>query len=248
MKKGISMLLFTVSIFCVLLLLNGCKKSDNHGDPELPTVTDQEGNAYHYITLGTQTWMVENLKVTKYRNGDSIPFVPDSVTWKSTYAGAYCINQTSGSNGSSCGYLYNYFAVSDKRNLCPEGWHIPSDTEWNTLSNYLINNGYGFEGGGDDVGKSLASTTDWDNSKVNGDIGNHQETNNSSRFSAFPAGLRNYSGEYIPIGIVCFFWTSTEMVPGLYGVLRAMKYDGNNIYKSNTVEGCGLSIRAIKDY
>ena len=112
MKKEFSMLiLFTGSIFCVLLLVNGCKKSDNHRDPELPTVTDQEGNVYHYITLGTQTWMVENLRVTKYRNGDSIPFVPDSVRWKSTYVGAYCINQTSGSNGSSYGYLYNYFAV-----------------------------------------------------------------------------------------------------------------------------------------
>ena len=97
------------------------------------TLTDIDGNTYHSITIGTQKWMSENLKVTRYRNGDPIPYVTDDDQWSNLSSGAYC-NYANDSNKTT---LYNWFSVIDSQNIAPAGWHVPTDSEWTTLTAYL---------------------------------------------------------------------------------------------------------------
>jgi hypothetical protein len=100
-------------------------------------VTDIDGNEYHTVKIGTQVWMVENLKTTKYRNGDPIPKVDNNDTWKELKNGAYCNYNNDESVSSTYGKLYNWYVVSDSRNIAPIGWHIPAKEELETLIAYL---------------------------------------------------------------------------------------------------------------
>ena len=97
-------------------------------------MADVDGNFYHIVPIGTQSWLRENLRVTKYRNGDAIPKVTVDNLWKTLGTGAYCTYDNVSANGSLFGNLYNWFTLSDSRGLCPSGWHVPSDTEWAGLS------------------------------------------------------------------------------------------------------------------
>ena len=98
------------------------------------TVTDIDGNVYHTVTIGTQTWMVENLKTTKYRNGNPINNITDNANWAAFSMGAYCwYNNDAATYKETYGALYNWYAVADGRNIAPLGWHIPSDSEFLTL-------------------------------------------------------------------------------------------------------------------
>jgi uncharacterized protein (TIGR02145 family) len=124
----------------VLILSNSCKK-DNPTQPDKKpsTVTDGDGNIYGKVIIGTQVWLTENLKTTKYRNGDLIGTttpagldIYDEVTPK--YQWAYAGNED---NVATYGRLYTWYAITDTRNVCPTGWHVPSDAEWLTLENYL---------------------------------------------------------------------------------------------------------------
>lgn len=104
------------------------------------SLTDIDGNVYHTVTIESQTWMLEDLKTKRYRNGDSITFVSiyDSFQWKSLTKGAYCEN-TNGSifNHNPVGLLYNWYVVSDTLQICPHGWHVPTNNEWDTLCSVL---------------------------------------------------------------------------------------------------------------
>ena len=114
-------------------------------------VIDKDGNIYKIVTVGTQVWMAENLKTTKYSNGDQIPNETDSLQWLNLSGGAYCwYNNMASTFKNNFGALYNWYAVQDSRNLCPTGWHVPSDTEWTILTNYL--------GGGSAAGGQLKET------------------------------------------------------------------------------------------
>jgi uncharacterized protein (TIGR02145 family) len=97
------------------------------------TLTDIDGNIYQTITFDNQVWMAENLKVTHYRNGDTIPHITDNTQWSNLSSGGYC-NYANDTNKTT---LYNWFAVTDIRNIAPAGWHVPSDAEWSTLTTYL---------------------------------------------------------------------------------------------------------------
>jgi uncharacterized protein (TIGR02145 family) len=133
-------LFFAVAI---LILTMGCKKEDDiapinfNPTVEYGSMTDQEGNSYKTIVIGTQTWMAENLKTTRYRNGDLIPFVTDMKQWINLASGAYCWYNNEIIYKSTYGALYNWYTVNDSRNIAPAGWHIPDDDEWLTLINYL---------------------------------------------------------------------------------------------------------------
>lgn len=100
-------------------------------------ITDVDGNEYKTVKVGTEIWMAENLKVTHYRNGDSIPNVIDATTWSGLKTGAWCEYDNDHSNGEKYGKLYNFFALSDKRNISPKGWHVATNAEWEKLKNYL---------------------------------------------------------------------------------------------------------------
>lgn len=99
--------------------------------------TDADGNNYTTVTIGTKTWTVENLVTTKYQNGDAINNVTNNATWAALTTGAWCDYNNNAANGTTYGHLYNWYAVSDTRKIAPVGWHIPSDTEWGTLSTSL---------------------------------------------------------------------------------------------------------------
>lgn len=101
------------------------------------TVIDFDGNVYHPVVIGKQTWLVEDLRVTHYRNGEAIPNVADSTQWTLLTSGAYCNYNNDSVLSKVYGKLYNWYAVNDRRGLAPKGWHIPTDEEWSTLVNYL---------------------------------------------------------------------------------------------------------------
>jgi uncharacterized protein (TIGR02145 family) len=206
------------------------------------TVTDIDGNIYKTVTIGTQTWMAENLKVTHFRDGSAIPNVTSNTTWSSTYSAGWCDYNNSTSNGIIYGHLYNIYAIRDSKNICPIGWHIPTVAEFQILINSL---------GGDSLvaGKKIieSGTIHW--ATENG-------ATNSSGFTALPAGVRNhlgtFGGEYT-IGLGDFltinnhelWWTTTVDNPNGNKGVRCRKGSViNNVYID---QHFGVSIRCIKD-
>jgi uncharacterized protein (TIGR02145 family) len=113
------------------VLVSGCKDDD-----EPMTVKDIDGNVYKIIKIGNQVWMTENLKVTRYRNGDAIPYVTNNSSWEALTSGAYC-HYSNAASVDAHGRLYNWFAATDSRNIAPKGWHVPTHAEWQILRDYL---------------------------------------------------------------------------------------------------------------
>jgi len=212
------------------------------------TITDIDGNTYNSVTIGTQCWMKENLKTTRYRNGDPIPSGLSDVDWYGTTSGAYEIYNNDNVNNDIFGKLYNWYAVADSRHLCPTDWHEPSDAEWIILETYLTNNGYGFSGGGNDIAKSVAATSGWVESSLAGSIGNDLASNNSSGFTALPGGFRHYKGLFDYIGYYGFWWSSSEGESGSDNAwcryLHSNSIDLNNIQYDKRK---GLSVRCLRD-
>jgi len=197
------------------------------------TVTDIDGNVYTTVVIGTRTWMVENLKVTRYRNGDAISNVTDNTAWAGLTTGAYCWYNNNIANKTPYGALYNWFAVNDPRNIAPAGWHVPSDAEWTTLITYL---------GGESVagGKMKeAGTTHW--------LSPNTDADNSSGFAALPGGYRfGYDGTFDYLGIVGGYWSSTQN--GAFGAwYRSLYYDNASAYRSDDGKQLGLSVRCVRD-
>ncbi|MBA4411560.1 MAG: hypothetical protein C0397_19340, partial [Odoribacter sp.] len=177
------------------------------------TLTDIDGNIYTTISIGTQVWMAENLKTTKYRDGTAISNIMDNPSWKASTLGAYCwYNNDAISYKNPYGALYNWFAVNTGK-LCPVGWHIPSVAEWTILENCLIANGFNFDGTttGNKIAKSLAATMNWNLSTEPGSVGNNDYSiyRNKTAFSAYPSGYRMGDGTFTYFGNYCGWWSST---------------------------------------
>jgi len=212
----------------------------------IPYVVDIDGNTYTTIKIGSQEWMVENLKTTRYRNGDAIPNVTADGTWAALTTSAWCNYNNNAANGAIYGKLYNWYAVVDSRNLAPAGWHIPTDAEWTELENYLIANGYNYDGTttGNKIAKSLAATTNWSTNTGTGTIGNDLTKNNSSSFTALPGGNRpSFFGS---IGGYGDWWSSTE-----YSTTKAwaryLGYNGADLTRTDFNKYFGFSVRCIRD-
>jgi len=107
--------------------------------PNCGTVSDYDGNIYNTVIIGTQCWMKENLKTTKYNDGTSIPNISDNTAWSGLTDGAYCDYENDPSNSVIYGKLYNFYAVKNALKICPTGWHVPSDGEWNVLDKFVDN-------------------------------------------------------------------------------------------------------------
>lgn len=210
------------------------------------TVTDVDGNVYNTVTLGAQVWMTENLRVTHYRNGDPILTGLSDNEWSSATDGAFAVYNNEPSNSQVYGNLYNWYAVTDTRGLCPVGWHVPSNAEWEVLLTYLINNGFGYGGSGDDIGKSMAMTSGWIESGLPGTVGNDQSSNNASGFSALPAGFRNYTGAFSYLGTMGFWWSSTETTSD-YALSRFLQNTLPGLENPAYDKNKGLSVRCVKD-
>jgi uncharacterized protein (TIGR02145 family) len=211
-------------------------------------VSDIDGNHYNAVKIGTQVWMAENLKTTKYRNGDLIgtttPTTLD-ITSESTpkYHWAYNGNE---SNVLTYGRLYTWYAATDNRKICPVGWHVPSHTEWTTLTDFLEANGYGYGGSGIYIGKSMAATSGWNADPTTGNVGNDQATNNSSGFTALPGGSRSPNGIYYSIGNYGYWWSSYDALPEETS-FREIFYNSNGFWSGNYNKRNGYSVRCLRD-
>ena len=193
---------------------------------EPTSVTDQDGNTYDYLTYGDQVWTVKNAEMVTYRDGTEIPQVTDATVWANLTTGAWCYYN----NDPTKPRLYNWYAVmgihdtdpnTPNKEFAPEGWHVPTDAEWTELENYLIANGYNYDGSTTEnkIAKAMASTTGWNtNAVADGFPPTQQDLNNSSGFNAFPVGLRS-SGSFYYEGLVSIFWSST-MFDGTYAWSR----------------------------
>jgi uncharacterized protein (TIGR02145 family) len=209
------------------------------------TVIDINGNIYYTTSIGSQEWIADNLRTTKYANGDLIGSTTLDISSEATpkYQWAYNDNE---SNVATYGLLYTWYAITDIRKVCPIGWHIPTDAEWTILTDYLTNNGYGFQGSGIDIGKSMSATYGWNTSTRAGDVGNDRTSNNSSCFTAFPAGFRDQYGSFGSLWYYCSWWSSTE-----YSTTNAFKryifYNNPDVGRSNDLKSNGYSVRCVKD-
>jgi uncharacterized protein (TIGR02145 family) len=242
MKNIIKISAIILSVF----LIYSCKK-DEPAPFNSGTVTDIDGNVYTSVTIGKQVWMVENLKTTRYRNGDligtTIPATRD-ITSEATpkYQWAYDGNEN---NVPTYGRLYTWYAATDVRNVCPSGWHIPGRIDWDNLEDYLMNNGYCYEDSRNEIGKSIAASADWAASSVPGEIGNDQESNNSSGFTGRPGGYRGLNNTFQGLGESAN-WCSYYLQSGT----TYMYYIGYNYKCLNGTEAhaeFGYSVRCLKD-
>jgi uncharacterized protein (TIGR02145 family) len=188
---------------------------------------DAIGFNYCTVIIGSQTWMSEDLRTTKYRNGDAIPLVYDN--WESAATGAYCYNTF-----AFGGNFYNYLAVSDSRNIAPVGWHIPTKDEWATLTTYL---------GGDEKAGSKMKSTNWHLWTT----GNYDATNESG-FNAFPGGSKSYT-TFTGLNTNGTWWSNTDYSPdptqqAWYLNLYCQTTLAFRYYTSKKL---GFSIRCVKD-
>jgi uncharacterized protein (TIGR02145 family) len=216
--------------------------------PVSSTVTDADGNVYHIVTIGTQTWTVENLKTTKYNDGAAIPLVTSTSAWSNLTTSGYCwYNNDAAANKNTYGALYNWYTVNTGK-LAPTGWHVPSDAEWDTLQNYLVAHGYNWDGTttGNKIAKSMAAQTIWSTSTITGTIGNNLSTNNRSGFSALPSGCRSGDGTFGSIAGSSYWWSATEVDASL-GYYRNVGCNNDDLYTDNDIKSCGFSVRLVKD-
>lgn len=203
------------------------------------TVTDIDGNVYPVVTIGNQQWLGKNLTTTRYANGEYISNITDNSTWSNATYGAYCwYNNDFNTYGSIYGALYNWYAVNDSRNICPAGWHVPSDSEWYTMENFIdptINDPNTVDWRGTDGGYKLKSNTGWY------DEGNG---NNVYGFSALPGGRAISPFEYV--GMYGQWWTSSNY-NGSSSWGRVLYFESDYIGRGLSDKWIGFSIRCIKN-
>ena len=189
---------------------------------ELATNTEVQA----FTTICQQKWMLKNLDVNTYRNGDTIPQVTDPTAWANLTTGAWCYYENNSANGLTYGKLYNWYAVNDPRGLAPAGWHIPTDFEWTTLSNCL--------GGNEVAGGKLKEIgiAHW--------LSPNNNATNASGFTALSTGYRNTDGTFNNLGIDTYFWNST-------GNYRYILYANGILYENPGINQLGFSVRCVKD-
>jgi uncharacterized protein (TIGR02145 family) len=188
---------------------------------------------YPVVWICCNPWMTKNLDVSTYRNGDPIPKVTDNAAWAALTTGAYCYyNNDSTTYAATYGKLYNWYAVNDSRGLAPEGWHIPTDFEWTTLSTCL---------GGDAVAggpMKEIGTTHW--------ITPNTGATNLSGFTGLPGGFRNDNGTFNGVGYDGYWWSSTETNAD-FAWYRDLGYYDGDLGSFNGSERFGFSVRCLRD-
>ena len=228
---------------------------DNLINAGLFELEDIDGNQYDITKIGSQVWMAENLKTTRYNDGTVIPNITDTATWINLTTGAISDYSNISCNSNIYGRLYNWYAADNNpatksssnggKNVCPTGWHIPSDLEWTTLTDFLTNNGYSIGGDNSNIAKSLANTSGWNDDPTSGNIGNDQTSNDSSAFSALPGGYRDCNGLFGAIGDGGYWWSST--ISTSYVDFRCMLTNNGSVLLSSGRKQNGFSVRCLRD-
>ena len=181
------------------------------------------------VTIGNQIWTTKNIDVENYRNGDAIPQVQDAAAWKNLTTGAWCYYENNTANGSSYGKLYNWYAVNDPRGLAPKGYHIPTDAEWTSLTNYL--------GGETIAGAKMKSSSGW---------GNNGNGTNTIGFAGLPGGFRNINGDFNYINAGGDWWSSSKDETD-YAWYRYLNGNSGNVGSYNGPKQNGFSVRCLRD-
>lgn len=230
MKKPTQIL--SILLLTALLIL-GCKKENPVEPIEVPIVkakfTDpRDGQKYDTVRIGNQVWFAENL-----RYSGAIPQVTDDFSWAMSSQPAWCYYDNDSTKDAVHGKLYNWFAV-DAGNLCPNGWHIPTDDDWTILGNFL---------GGDSIaGGKLKSTTNWQSP--------NSDATNSTNFSAFGSGARTIIGTFGEFNRTGHFWSST--LSGFEPWSRRLNYYSGNLERKEYAQyggsiSAGMSCRCLMD-
>jgi len=229
------------------------------------TVTDIDGNVYQTVIIGEQEWMAENLRVTKYNNGNAIPTGLSNTDWSNATSGAYAIYDhnewnTDGINSpeemvAAYGKLYNWYAVDDARGLCPEGWSVPSDADWTALVNYVVSEGFPNSNVTNGAGNALKSCR-----QVGHPDGGDCDTSEHPRwdsddthsgfdefgFSALPGGHRGYGGSCNLIGSIGLWWSSSENSSSIAWYRLMYSFYGN-VPRNLNDKRDGFSVRCLRD-
>jgi uncharacterized protein (TIGR02145 family) len=216
------------------------------------TVSDYDGNVYNTVGIGNQCWMKSNLRTTHFADGTSI----STSSSGSTTVPYYYNYPTTNISLSDRGYLYNWPAVmhgasssttnpSGVQGICPNGWHVPSDAEWTQLENSVSGNSlYVCGASSDNIAKALASASGWESSSSNiCNVGNNQSSNNTTGFSAYPAGIYGYYN----LGIATYFWSSTKNYNSGWCFFRALVNDSASMHRDSSDMRYGLSVRCLRN-
>jgi len=200
------------------------------------SLTDQDGNVYKTVNIGNQTWMAENLRSTHYQDGSTIPEVTDLNEWMFLSTGAYCFYDNDTINKNIYGAIYNWYTIADHRKICPAGWHVPSDSEWTILEDFL--------GGSSIAGMDLkeSGSGHW--------MSPNAGATNLSGFSALPSGSRYLSvnQDYLGMRFYCLWWTSTEYILDTQSAwFRALHLFNSGIERNTYWKIAGFSLRCVKD-
>lgn len=231
-KQQISTILLVTLI--LVIVTSGCKKNDDDS-----IIKDDDGNIYQTVTIGTQVWLKENLKTTRYNDGTTIPQITDQTEWKNAISAAYCWYDNDIANKDPFGAIYNWYAVNTGK-LCPKGWHVPTEIEWTELVTFL---------GGESVAGGKLKTT----GTIQGGDGLWNQPNvaatNETGFSALPGGLRGTGNvAFMDIYWGGVWWTSTEYPPNSAYYFFINNYDGTvGDSDTGTSKNSGFSVRCLKN-
>ena len=235
-------------LFIFLFVFSSCSDKStlqyDVTDPNKSEISDIDGNIYITIKIGNQWWMAENLRVSRYSNGDSIPNVSEDSLWLNLKSGAYCFYYNYDWDGYTYGNLYNWYAVNDNRSLAPEGWHIPTDEEWKELEVTLgmsQSEADGFGCRGIDTGGKLKEegNNHWQHPNVG--------ATNSTDFTALATGIRMPNGSFLLRRYMTVFWTSTPLYNDLTAYYRHLNHDTSGVYRRGELKEYGFSVRCVKD-
>jgi uncharacterized protein (TIGR02145 family) len=224
-------LLTIITNLTLIAMLLSCTKDESSKSIDNPIV-DYDGNVYTSVTIGTQQWLKEPLKTTRYMNGDLIEIVSDGTSWSNLTTGAYCSYNYDNTKVMTYGRLYNWFVISDNRKVCPTGWHVPTDNELTTLVNFL-------------GGETIAGGKMKESGNVHWVLSN-TGTTNSTGLTLLPCGNIGPYGAFNGLGSTLNIWTSTEVDSN--NAWERVLYDGNaGAYRYSSAKNSGSSIHCIKD-
>ncbi|MBO8092636.1 MAG: fibrobacter succinogenes major paralogous domain-containing protein [Prosthecochloris sp.] len=225
------------SILFTAVFLLACFFSVLHpGSSYAVILMDVDGNVYPTVSIDGKLWMGENLEVKHYRNGDPVRHAVTAREWDEAARngeGAWCYYSNNSDNGMEFGILYNWYAVNDPRGLAPQGWHIPSDHEWNRMIDAL--------GGKQSAGvfmKTSSSLTERSDFYVPGTY--------SDGFAARPGGYRRSDGRFYYVKSHSYFWTASKFLDG-FAWFRHLTYMNDLVFRNDSSMGNGMSVRCVRD-
>lgn len=200
-------------------------------------VKDADGNTYQTIKIGNQLWMAENLRTSKFCNGDAISHVKDENDWRYTKEAAWCYQDNNIKLGKEYGKIYNWHTVADDRNICPCGWKVPDESDWDALAEAL--GGNAVAGGKMKVKGSVEENTGpWHDLNESG--------TNESGFNGLPGGGRDGVGGFLKPGFAGGWWSSTpESSDAAFG--RGLAGGAGNLLRDSEHKNSGFSIRCVKE-